>query len=65
LGQKRTRDRSLDWQLEIAASTDILSTEQQALEHVRLQKPDVFRPAHHDGALEGHMPLWRATEPLF
>jgi L-ascorbate metabolism protein UlaG (beta-lactamase superfamily) len=51
----------------VGLSADILNipTEQQALEHVRLYKPDVFMPAHHDGALQGHMPLWRATEPVF
>ena len=51
----------------VGLSADILNvpTEQQALEHVRLYKPDVFMPAHHDGALAGHMPLWRATEPVF
>jgi L-ascorbate metabolism protein UlaG (beta-lactamase superfamily) len=51
----------------VALSADILNvpTEQQALEHMRLYKSDVFMPAHHDGALRGHMPLWRATEPVF
>lgn len=51
----------------VGLSADILNvpTEQQALEHARLYKPDVFMPAHHDGALQGHMPLWRATEPVF
>jgi L-ascorbate metabolism protein UlaG (beta-lactamase superfamily) len=51
----------------VGLSADILNvpTEQQALEHIRLYQPDVFMPAHHDGALEGHMPLWRATEPVF
>jgi len=51
----------------VGLSADILNipTEQQALEHASLYKPDVFMPAHHDGALRGHMPLWRATEPVF
>lgn len=51
----------------VGLSADILNvpTEQQALEHAALYKPDVFMPAHHDGALRGHMPLWRATEPVF
>ncbi|WP_159011862.1 glycosyltransferase [Bradyrhizobium sp. S69] len=51
----------------VGLSADILNvpTEAQALEHVRLYKPDVFIPARHDGALTGHMPLWRATEPVF
>jgi L-ascorbate metabolism protein UlaG (beta-lactamase superfamily) len=34
----------------------------QALEHMRLYKPDVYMPAHHDGPYTN---LWRATEPLF
>jgi L-ascorbate metabolism protein UlaG (beta-lactamase superfamily) len=51
----------------VGLSADILNvpTEQQALEHAGVYKPDVFMPAHHDGALRGHMPLWRATEPVF
>jgi L-ascorbate metabolism protein UlaG (beta-lactamase superfamily) len=51
----------------VGLSADILNvpTEQQALEHLGVYKPDVFMPAHHDGALRGHMPLWRATEPVF
>jgi L-ascorbate metabolism protein UlaG (beta-lactamase superfamily) len=51
----------------VGLSAEILNipTEQQALEHASLYKPDVFMPAHHDGALRGHMPLWRATEPVF
>ena len=51
----------------VALSADILNvpTEQQALEHASIYKPDVFMPAHHDRALRGHMPLWRATEPVF
>jgi L-ascorbate metabolism protein UlaG (beta-lactamase superfamily) len=51
----------------VGLSADILNvpTEAQALEHAALYKPDVFMPAHHDGALRGHMPLWRATEPVF
>jgi L-ascorbate metabolism protein UlaG (beta-lactamase superfamily) len=51
----------------VGLSADILNvpTEQQAVEHANLYKPDVFMPAHHDGALRGHMPLWRATEPVF
>ena len=51
----------------VAISADVLNvpTQQQALEHMRLYKPDVFMPAHHDGALRGHLPLWRSTEPVF
>ena len=50
----------------VGLSADILNvpTEQEALEHVRTYKPDVFMPTHHDGALQDHMPLWRATEPV-
>lgn len=51
----------------VALSADVLNvpTEQQALENAGIYNPDVFMPAHHDGALRGHMPLWRATEPVF
>jgi L-ascorbate metabolism protein UlaG (beta-lactamase superfamily) len=37
-------------------------TAQQALEHMRTYKPDVYMPAHHDGPYNN---LWRPTEPLF
>jgi L-ascorbate metabolism protein UlaG (beta-lactamase superfamily) len=48
----------------IAVSAAYLNSETvtQALEHVRTYKPDVYIPAHHDGAYNN---LWRATEPLF
>jgi L-ascorbate metabolism protein UlaG (beta-lactamase superfamily) len=51
----------------VAVSADFLPslTAQQALEHMQLYKPDVYMPAHHDAASEGHAPLWRATEPVF
>ncbi len=51
----------------VAVSADYLNplTEQQALEHMRLYKPDVYMPAHHDSGFSGHTPLWRATEPIF
>jgi L-ascorbate metabolism protein UlaG (beta-lactamase superfamily) len=51
----------------VAISADFLNTltEQQALEHMRLYKPDVYMPAHHDAGFSGHTPLWRATEPVF
>jgi hypothetical protein len=32
---------------------------------MNLYRPDVFMPAHHDAAISGHAPLWRATEPVF
>ena len=34
---------------------------EQALEHVRTYKPDVYMPAHHDGPYDN---LWRPIEPL-
>jgi L-ascorbate metabolism protein UlaG (beta-lactamase superfamily) len=51
----------------VAVSADYLNplTEEQALEHMRLYKPDVYMPAHHDAPVGGHVPLWRATEPIF
>lgn len=51
----------------VAVSADFLNplTEDQALEHMRLYKPAVYMPAHHDAPVGGHVPLWRATEPIF
>lgn len=51
----------------VAVSADFLNplTEAQALEHMRLYKPYVYMPAHHDAGVSGHVPLWRATEPIF
>jgi L-ascorbate metabolism protein UlaG (beta-lactamase superfamily) len=51
----------------VAVSADFLNplTEDQALEHMRLYKPQVYMPAHHDAPASGHVPLWRATEPIF
>jgi L-ascorbate metabolism protein UlaG (beta-lactamase superfamily) len=46
----------------VAASVLPALTSQQALEYMRTYKPDVYIPAHHDGAIND---LWRATEPLF
>lgn len=46
----------------VAASFLNPLTVQQALEHMRTYKPDVYIPAHHDADYNG---LWRATEPLF
>ncbi len=48
----------------VAVSASYLQslTVDQALEHMRAYKPDVYIPAHHDGALNN---LWRPTEPLF
>jgi L-ascorbate metabolism protein UlaG (beta-lactamase superfamily) len=41
-------------------------TAKQALEYLRVYKPDVIMPAHHDGALNaGHDGMWRSTEPVF
>ncbi len=48
----------------VAVSAAFLNTltVEQALEHMRAYRPDVFMPAHHDGPYND---LWRATEPLF
>ena len=46
----------------VAASFLNRLTVEQALEHVRTYRPDVYIPAHHDADYNG---LWRATEPLF
>jgi L-ascorbate metabolism protein UlaG (beta-lactamase superfamily) len=48
----------------IAVSAAYLNsaTVAQALEHVRVYKPDVYMPAHHDAPFNN---LWRSTEPLF
>ncbi len=40
-------------------------TARQGLEHMRLYKPEVYMPAHHDAPIGGRRSLWRATEPLF
>ena len=45
----------------VAASYLNTLTVEQALEHVRLYRPDVYMPAHHDAASNG---LWRAIEPI-
>jgi L-ascorbate metabolism protein UlaG (beta-lactamase superfamily) len=37
-------------------------TVEQALEHMRTYKPDVYMPAHHDAPYTN---LWRAIEPVF
>jgi L-ascorbate metabolism protein UlaG (beta-lactamase superfamily) len=39
-------------------------TARQALEHVRLYRPSVYMPAHHDAPSSGRGSLWRATEPV-
>ncbi len=48
----------------VAVAADFLPslTVPQALEYLRLYKPDVYMPAHHDAPLNG---LWRTTEPIF
>jgi L-ascorbate metabolism protein UlaG (beta-lactamase superfamily) len=48
----------------IAVSAAYLNsaTVEQALEHVRAYRPDVYIPAHHDAPFNN---LWRATDPLF
>src|SRR5262249_34410660 len=45
----------------VAASYLNTLTAEQALEHVRLFRPDVYMPAHHDAPHNG---LWRAIEPI-
>ena len=38
----------------------------QAMEYLRVYRPAVIMPAHHDGGLTaGHDALWRSTEPVF
>ncbi len=48
----------------IAVAASYLNTlnAEQALEHMRTYRPDVYMPGHHDAARND---LWRATEPLF
>lgn len=48
----------------VAVAANILPTltSQQSLEHMRLYKPDVYIPAHHDAPRNGQ---WRTTEPIF
>jgi L-ascorbate metabolism protein UlaG (beta-lactamase superfamily) len=46
----------------VSASVLPALTSHQALEYMRMYKPDVYFPAHHDGSINE---LWRATEPLF
>jgi L-ascorbate metabolism protein UlaG (beta-lactamase superfamily) len=45
----------------VAASYLNTLTVEQALDHVRLYRPDVYMPAHHDAPNRG---LWRAIEPI-
>ena len=41
-------------------------TTKQAMEYMRIYKPDVIMPAHHDAGLTvGKDGLWRSTEPVF
>ncbi len=41
-------------------------TTKQAMEYMRIYKPDVIMPAHHDaGNTAGKDGLWRSTEPVF
>jgi hypothetical protein len=49
----------------IAAEYLMPLTARLALEHMRLYKPEVYMPAHHDAPTSGRRSLWRATEPLF
>jgi L-ascorbate metabolism protein UlaG (beta-lactamase superfamily) len=45
----------------VAASYLNTLTAEQAVEHMRTYKPDVYMPAHHDASNNG---LWRAIEPI-
>ena len=47
-----------------AVAADVLQplTSKRALEYLRVYKPSVYIPAHHDSDLNG---MWRATEPIF
>jgi L-ascorbate metabolism protein UlaG (beta-lactamase superfamily) len=51
----------------VAIAGDYLATltTQQALEHMRLYRPVVYMPAHHDGGFTGARAMSRATEPVF
>jgi L-ascorbate metabolism protein UlaG (beta-lactamase superfamily) len=49
----------------VAAEYLMPLTARQGLEHMRLYKPDVYMPAHHDAPISGRRSLWRSTEPLF
>jgi Beta-lactamase superfamily domain len=49
----------------VAAEYLMPLTTRQGLEHMRLYKPAVYMPAHHDAPIGGRRSLWRATEPLF
>ena len=45
----------------VAASYLNILTAEQAIEHMRTYRPDVYMPAHHDAPNNG---LWRAFEPI-
>jgi L-ascorbate metabolism protein UlaG (beta-lactamase superfamily) len=45
----------------VAASYLNILTAEQAVEHMRTYRPDVYMPAHHDAPNNG---LWRAIEPI-
>jgi len=51
----------------VAVAAEYLAplTTRQRLEHMRLYKPEIYMPAHHDAPIGGRRSLWRATEPLF
>lgn len=49
----------------VAAEYLMPLTARQGLEHMRLYRPEVYMPAHHDAPIGGRRSLWRATEPLF
>src|SRR5262249_804256 len=49
----------------VAAEYLMPLTARQGLEHMRLYKPEVYMPAHHDAPIGGRRSPCRATEPLF
>jgi L-ascorbate metabolism protein UlaG (beta-lactamase superfamily) len=59
------RARGVDLALVAVAAEYLMPlTARQGLEHMRLYKPEVYMPAHHDAPISGRRSLWRATEPL-
>jgi L-ascorbate metabolism protein UlaG (beta-lactamase superfamily) len=60
------RTGSVDLALVAVAAEYLMPlTARQGLEHMRLYRPEVYMPAHHDAPIGGRRSLWRATEPLF
>src|SRR5260221_3134012 len=49
----------------VAAEYLMPLTARQGLEHMRLYKPEVYMPAHHDAPIGGRRSPWPAPQPLF